>query len=180
MIAPNANNRELYLPAGNWIDFWSNQRHGGGQNILWTNADQTKMPLFVREGAVIPMLLTTADTLCDRNYVSNPKVVSPDSGLLLRIYPAGSSGFIVHDDTDIQCIAGSGVNTVAISSVARPIVLQVLTASPQKVIRDGADLTQFMAEAELASVGEGWRFESSTGFLLVKVQHHGGKTTIVF
>jgi len=179
MIAPNANNRELYLPAGNWIDFWSNQRHGGGQNILWNNADQTKMPLFVREGAVIPMLLTKADTLCDSDYVSNSKVVSPDSGLLLRIYPAGSSGFIVHDDTDIQCSSGSGVNTVAISSVARPVVLQVLTTSPQKVTRDGVDLTQFMTAAQLAAVGEGWRFEAPTGFLFIKVQHHGGKTTVV-
>jgi len=114
------------------------------------------------------------------DYVNNSKVVSPDSGLLLRIYPAGSSGFIVHDDTDIQCIAGSTLNTVTISTVARPIVLQVLTALPQKVIRDGADLTQFMTEAELASVGEGWRFESPTGFLFIKIQHHGGKTTVVF
>jgi alpha-D-xyloside xylohydrolase len=180
MIAPSANDRELYLPAGNWIDFWSNERHDGGQNFVWTNTDQTKMPLFVRDGAVVPMLLTDADTLCDSNYVNNSKILSPDSGLLFRIYPADVSGFIVHDGTDVQCVAGAVLKTVTVSSVARAVVLQVLTATPQKVTRDAMDLTQFTTEAELDSVGEGWRFDSTTGFAFVKFQHPGGKTTVIF
>jgi alpha-D-xyloside xylohydrolase len=40
MIRPNANARQVYLPAGNWVDFWTNARHTGGQTITWTNTQQ--------------------------------------------------------------------------------------------------------------------------------------------
>jgi alpha-D-xyloside xylohydrolase len=177
MNVPDSASRQVYLPAGNWIDFWSNQLHAGGQNITWTNADQTKMPLFVRSGAVIPMLLTHVDTLCDGNYVNNPNIVSPDSGLLFRIYPAGSSGFIVHDGTDVQSDAVS--KTISVSSIARPILLQLLTGVPNKIVRDGTELTQFATEVALDAVPEGWRFDSTTGFVFVKVRHIGGQTKVV-
>jgi alpha-glucosidase (family GH31 glycosyl hydrolase) len=50
--------RRVYLPAGNWIDFYRGDRYAGGQWIdyqlndgLWTD-----LPLFVMEGAIIPMM----------------------------------------------------------------------------------------------------------------------------
>lgn len=180
MIAPDATSREVYLPAGRWIDFWSRQRHDGGQNIAWANFDQTKLPLFVRAGATIPMLLTEVDTLCDSNYVSSSKLVSPDNGLRFRIYPAGKSGFVVYDGTDVQCTAGASSTSIEMSSVARPVVFQVLIAPPQRVTHDGADLTQFPTQDQLDSAEEGWRFDSPSGFLLIKFHHEGGKVTVAF
>jgi alpha-D-xyloside xylohydrolase len=177
MNVPNSASRQVYLPAGDWIDFWTNQLHAGGRNITSTNADQTKMPLFVRSGAVVPMLLTQVDTLCDRNYVNNPNLVSPDSGLLFRIYPAGSSGFIVYDGTDVQ--SDAALKTLSVSSIARPIVLQILTGAPNKVVRDGTDLTRFATQVALDAVPEGWRFDSTSGFAFIKIQHPGGQTKVV-
>jgi alpha-D-xyloside xylohydrolase len=179
MIAPDADSRELYLPADTWIDFWSNQRHAGGQNITWTNTDQSKMPVFVRDGAIIPMLLTEADTLCDANYTNNSEVISSNSDLLFRIYPGGASRFVVHDGTDIQCNAGANSTTIAISSIARTIVLQVLAAVPQRVTRDGAELTRFFTGAELDLAAEGWRFDFSSGFVFIKFEHSGAQTEVI-
>jgi alpha-glucosidase (family GH31 glycosyl hydrolase) len=53
IITPNANTREVYLPEGNWFDFWTNARHSGKQTITWTNNNQSQLPLFVREGAIV-------------------------------------------------------------------------------------------------------------------------------
>src|SRR5262249_19244431 len=45
LVAPvltrDATSRDVYLPEGNWIDFWSRQRHAGRQKISVANADHT-------------------------------------------------------------------------------------------------------------------------------------------
>jgi alpha-D-xyloside xylohydrolase len=46
--------REIYLPAGAWYDFWSDQRFDGSRWITY-DAELETLPLFVRAGAVIPM-----------------------------------------------------------------------------------------------------------------------------
>ena len=46
--------RDIYLPAGGWYDFWTDQRFEGGRWITY-EAELERLPLFVRAGAVIPM-----------------------------------------------------------------------------------------------------------------------------
>lgn len=46
--------RKVYLPEGGWYDFYTNAYYKGGQYIL-TDAPIDKMPLFVREGSIIPI-----------------------------------------------------------------------------------------------------------------------------
>jgi alpha-D-xyloside xylohydrolase len=47
--------REIRLPAGNWYDFYSGSPVGGGGSIK-VQSEDGRLPLFVKEGAVIPML----------------------------------------------------------------------------------------------------------------------------
>src|SRR3989442_3604496 len=46
--------RDIYLPAGDWYDFWTDHRFDGGRWISYA-AELETLPLFVRAGAVIPM-----------------------------------------------------------------------------------------------------------------------------
>jgi len=46
--------RDIYLPAGGWYDFWSDDRFDGARWITY-DAELETIPLFVRAGAVIPM-----------------------------------------------------------------------------------------------------------------------------
>ena len=46
--------RTVYLPAGVWFDFWSDARHSGDRFVR-VQAELDSMPLFVRQGAIIPM-----------------------------------------------------------------------------------------------------------------------------
>ncbi len=56
LIAPvldEGNRRRLYLPAGEWVDFWSKETFSGGR-WLWVDAPLGVLPLFVRGGAMVP------------------------------------------------------------------------------------------------------------------------------
>jgi alpha-glucosidase (family GH31 glycosyl hydrolase) len=46
--------RDIYLPAGGWYDFWTDHRFDGARWITY-EAELETLPLFVRAGAVIPM-----------------------------------------------------------------------------------------------------------------------------
>ena len=178
IVQPNAFARQVYLPDGAWFDFWTNVRHAGRQTITWTDHDPTHIPLFVREGAVVPMLLTVADTLCDADYVNNPAIRTPDDGLQVLIFPAGSTGFTLFDGSEIRCAANGAAVTVTVTASARPLVLQLHLPPPASVIRDGAALPQVSAKAAFDAASEAWRADALTHMLFVKFGHPGGSSTI--
>ena len=52
---PGATTRRVYLPAGvKWYDFWTGELKEGGKEIT-ADAPLARMPLFVREGSIVPM-----------------------------------------------------------------------------------------------------------------------------
>ncbi|WP_159948627.1 glycoside hydrolase family 31 protein [Polaribacter septentrionalilitoris] len=50
---PNAKGRRMYIPRGKWYNFWTNELIEGGKET-WVDADLDSMPIFIKEGAVIP------------------------------------------------------------------------------------------------------------------------------
>lgn len=51
---PGKTTRDVYLPAGaEWVDFWTGQRHCGGQTIR-VPAPLDTLPLFLRAGSLVP------------------------------------------------------------------------------------------------------------------------------
>ena len=65
LVAPiffEGRRREVYLPAGDWVDWWSGERVSGpwrGQ----AEAALTNIPLWLRAGAVVPMLPAGTETI---------------------------------------------------------------------------------------------------------------------
>lgn len=53
ILEPNSKGRRMYLPRGNWYNYWNDELLAGGKE-LWVEADIDSMPLFVKEGAIIP------------------------------------------------------------------------------------------------------------------------------
>jgi alpha-D-xyloside xylohydrolase len=78
--------RMVYLPAGaNWYNYWTNQRVRGGQTIK-VEAPIDTLPLFVREGSIVPLgepVLSTAET---------QKIAH------VRVYPGADGAFTLYDD----------------------------------------------------------------------------------
>lgn len=55
MVVPEGR-RDVYLPSGDdWVDFWTGEVHSGGRYLRVT-APLHRLPLFVRHGAVIPVM----------------------------------------------------------------------------------------------------------------------------
>ena len=53
ILEPNAIGRRLYLTKGNWYNYWTNELVAGGKEI-YVPTDYDQIPIFVKEGAIIP------------------------------------------------------------------------------------------------------------------------------
>ncbi|MDC7995408.1 glycoside hydrolase family 31 protein [Altibacter sp. HG106] len=53
ILQPNSKGRRMYVPKGNWFNYWTHEVVEGGKE-LWVDADIDSIPLFVKEGAIIP------------------------------------------------------------------------------------------------------------------------------
>lgn len=54
VLEKGARRREVPLPRGEWIDFWSGDRYRGGGSVLAPASLET-IPVFVRAGSIVPM-----------------------------------------------------------------------------------------------------------------------------
>jgi len=77
----------IYLPAGLWVDYWSGEVTSGPMVLDSYPAPLSKLPLFIRSGAIIPMWP-------DMAYVGQ----LPADPLTLDIYPSGESSFELYED----------------------------------------------------------------------------------
>ncbi len=50
---PNAKGRRMYIPKGKWHNYWTGEIVEGGSE-KWVVADIDKIPIFIKEGAIIP------------------------------------------------------------------------------------------------------------------------------
>jgi alpha-glucosidase/alpha-D-xyloside xylohydrolase len=86
VVEKGARSRRLYLPAGNWYDWWTNEKIAGGR-WLERPADLGTLPLYVREGSVVPL-----DSV--RQYTSQA-VTEPTT---LMVYPGTDSESVLYED----------------------------------------------------------------------------------
>ncbi|MDO1501305.1 glycoside hydrolase family 31 protein [Winogradskyella maritima] len=50
---PNAKGRRMYIPRGQWYNYWTDELVEGGKE-KWVDAEIDSMPIFIKEGAIIP------------------------------------------------------------------------------------------------------------------------------
>ncbi len=79
----------IYLPEGQWIDYFNGDTYEGGKILNNFDAPIWKLPVFVRPGAIIPMNLPN----------NNPSQID-ESKMLVEIYPSTeeTSIFVYQDD----------------------------------------------------------------------------------
>ncbi|MFR9494876.1 MAG: TIM-barrel domain-containing protein [Rikenellaceae bacterium] len=111
LVAPiyteGATTRTLYLPQGAWYDFESGERYQGDQTIT-VDAPINKIPLFAREGAIIPM----------RDYARSIEQGS-NKRITLKIYPSTieSSFSLLEDDGVSNDYLDGGFSSTNISAI---------------------------------------------------------------
>lgn len=77
----------IYLPKGEWVDYFTGQIYKGGRIINNFNAPIWKLPVFVKKGAIIPL-----------NNPNNNVSQINSSERIIEFYPSGHSSFTLYDD----------------------------------------------------------------------------------
>ncbi|MCP5520318.1 MAG: DUF5110 domain-containing protein [Verrucomicrobiales bacterium] len=99
ILAQGASARSVYLPPGNWFDFWSGEVHRGRQQIV-VRAPLDTLPLFVRAGAVIPFAV-------GRQFVGPQE---PEE-IVLHIWPGAPGSFQWYEDDGASLAHERGIRS---------------------------------------------------------------------
>jgi alpha-D-xyloside xylohydrolase len=83
--------RPIYLPAGQWHDFWTNAVYAGEQTIQY-EAPLTVIPLFVKDGAVLPLATPTLHTADPRSFELSVRIYG-DGRLPITLYEDDGATF---------------------------------------------------------------------------------------
>ncbi|MBI3493119.1 MAG: glycoside hydrolase family 31 protein [Acidobacteria bacterium] len=86
VVEKGATSRSVYLPAGRWYDFWTEEARDGGREIS-RPVDLETMPLFVRAGAILPLGPV-------KQYTSEPV----DAPLTVQVFPGANGAFTLYED----------------------------------------------------------------------------------
>ena len=55
VMVSQGNQRDIYLPAGNWFDFFTGEKYKGGKWLKNVQVDLEKIPLFIKENSILPL-----------------------------------------------------------------------------------------------------------------------------
>jgi alpha-glucosidase/alpha-D-xyloside xylohydrolase len=86
VVEKGVTSRNVYLPRGEWFDFWTGEKLAGGKEIV-KSVDLATMPLFVRAGAIIPFGPIKQFT--------EEKIEAP---LTVQVYPGTNGEFVLYED----------------------------------------------------------------------------------
>jgi alpha-glucosidase (family GH31 glycosyl hydrolase) len=94
VLEPGATERRLYLPSGEWFDFWTGELIDDGWRTV--PAPMDRIPVFARQGAVVPLWMPPDD-------VSLAALVGlpgdSDGRLVLMVTPGERAGVITEPVT---------------------------------------------------------------------------------
>jgi alpha-glucosidase/alpha-D-xyloside xylohydrolase len=86
VVEKGVKSRRIYLPRGDWYDFWTSEKLAGGR---WIDrpVDLDTIPLYVKAGTILPL-----DPV--RQYTAQT-ITEPT---ILRVYPGANGTFTLYDD----------------------------------------------------------------------------------
>jgi alpha-D-xyloside xylohydrolase len=140
LVAPilsRVTQREVYLPEGEWVDYWSGQRLKGRQTLTVTAA-KDRIPLYVRAGAILPKIPDDVMTLVPTSEFSNRNVQGLDNRRVYEMYPGDDP--VNLRDFEGRTLARSG-NSLTITGDPAHVILRWRFGSPRSVNVDGRTIT---------------------------------------
>lgn len=171
--------REVVLPPGRWLDWWTGEVVSG--STITVQAPLDTLPLFLRDGGIIPLLRPTIDTLAPTDVPERVDSYATDAGVLyVRAAPKESESLQLFDGTELAQQLSSGGEAAplvrlhyqpgdelrfgALFEVYVPALGGRITTDA--VTANDAALTRYDSLAELEAAESGWTVENT---LYVKV-----------
>ncbi len=166
---------DIYLPEGQWIDYWDGRRVPGNYTIDAYPITLEKLPIFVRAGAIIPMY---------------PEMLygtqKPKDVITFDIYPWGDSSFEMYEDDGNTRAFKDGKYTTQLVKVAagtqkvEDVVINVeavkgcfdkmynerayvfdvhYEVKPLRVLVNGEEVYEYKTAAAFANSLTGWYYD---------------------
>lgn len=158
LVAPiyeNSPRREVALPGGRWRYFFDDAQVIEGPQTFRRDFGMEEYPVYVRDGAIIPMNVSRAYTgIGDRDW---------DGFLALNIYPHGKNTFSAHHTDgsgklDVTVETGPALS-VKLEGVGKPHILRIFAETkPTRVEQDGRTLAE----------GVEWQYDVAKHRLVVR------------
>ena len=174
LIAPvveqGATSRSLYLPKGDWVNYWTGAMLEGGQQVT-VAAPLEQIPILLRSGSIVPWISAETQTLT-QDLPGNNSSLTHD--LIWRVFPAAGVAqdrFTLYDGTTAMANQSQAELSVRIDH--SPLVRQYevvlpMTKNPRCVMVDGKVLSE-AGDAGNQKPKSGWQLNSHGGTLHVFV-----------
>lgn len=143
LVAPvtvaQATDRKVYLPAGRWLDYQDKRTVHPGPTTITAKAPLEELPLFVREGAIIPRGdIVRVNNTWDKDW--KPR-------LRIEFFPAEkeSSEFLYYTGQGEQKITATRTTeglAIQFGDLGTGGTLEVYSGKPGKVTRSGLNLRE--------------------------------------
>lgn len=161
--------KEIYLPEGEWIDFFHNAlTAGGGTKNYYCDVDS--IPVYVRNGSIIPLNLNEDYEL--GGSIGND--VDNYTNLTFRVYPKGDSSYtLVHSDRSTITVNASedfknGSVSVSIPAAAIPVTTQVFGTEPTGVTVNGQAIQRAATLDEFQAAQTAYYYSGSEKLVYIK------------
>jgi alpha-D-xyloside xylohydrolase len=173
------NTRKVYLPKGNWFDFWTDEKLTGQKEINWSG-DLYHFPVYIAEGAIIPMEV--------KNDVTGFGTKNSGDYITVAIWPklSGNSKFRLQDtegpvNFNVSRAAGSTLQIKWSSSMKKYIFrIHLDSAIPRKITDNGNNVTAFSSLDNFNKTPrDGWYYDEETKKLWIKKKADGVSNTIL-
>jgi alpha-D-xyloside xylohydrolase len=127
--------RAVYLPEGDWVDYWSGKQFSGRQTIA-VDAPLDRLPLYVRSGAILPKIPEDVMTLVPVNEYADKSVKSIDNRRVYEIYP-GSKLESIHDFEGRVIEVGGEPGTLTLTGTPARVIVRWRFSIPRSAAVNG-------------------------------------------
>lgn len=175
VVRPGQRDRNVIFPKGAWVDFFDGSVHTGpGSETVPAPLD--KLPLYLREGGIVPLLRPTIDTLSPTED-GTVDSFDTDAGVLYPVvHPGPASSIVLYDGCVLSQERAGDVTRLGYQDggeFRKGAVFSVMvfgTRMPHSVKEGGHDLPARSDLAELEASPRGYWLEPARGGVLhVKV-----------
>ena len=174
LVAPiltKGTSRLVYLPAGRWVDFWTDEEFYGNTEIL-INKDLNRIPVFIRKDAIFPLAL-------NENLEEGGMFPHSNKNKLRITYKfacLNSGTFILPTviSDNIVLTTSKTNNTVQLNfeGVSENFALKIPNTIPTSIKINGETI---VADAgNFKSNKQGWKYDTESSELKIKVEAQKG------
>jgi hypothetical protein len=178
LVAPvyldGAYTRDVYLPAGRWIQYWTNEVRDGPDHVIEDVAEDS-IPVFAKAGAIISLIDPSVQTLWPTHDPGIVDHTDVEDRMWVELFPSGSSSFTLSDGTHFTLVEDGNGFTFRISNapLSRTYSLRAVAAcfgggEPSSVKGPTGPLTQYTSYDDWATQGSGWFYDHATGNLWIR------------